>query len=509
MKPTSIPLSPLLFLLSFLLFVSTVESITLNKRTDPSNPRVLSLNLVRNSIPDPLVHDAQRRRWIEHKKKKRKRASDTNFINAVIDNEITLYAINITVGTPEQAFTVNIDTGSSDLWLNSAKSRLCRLRSQPCAHSGLYNANSSSSYAYVNSAFNISYAGGNSAAGDYATDTVRVAGRTVSDLQFGIGYQSTSPVAILGLGYPLNEAQSSNAGLSPYQNLPEKLAADSTIASNAYSIWLNDLDANTGNLLFGGVDRAQYEGDLVTVPVQTEDGVHAEFLVPLTDVQLDGQSVEDVPDSASPTSSSSSPSSSVSAIPALLDTGTTLMYLPDAMTEAIYEAVNAQFLQSQQVATVSCDLASQNINMTFRFADSVSINVPLNELVIDTQSGSDGSDGGTCQFGIAPAGRDTIILGDTFLRSAYVVFDIDNNEISLAQSKMNATDSDIVEIGSGPDAVPSAATATGGTTASETSSSAAPTSTETGSEGAGCVMVPSLMGVGVSVFLTVMLAVYM
>jgi hypothetical protein len=443
MKPTSIPLSPLLFLLSFLLFVSTVESITLNKRTDPSNPRVLSLNLVRNSIPDPLVHDAQRRRWIEHKKKKRKRASDTNFINAVIDNEITLYAINITVGTPEQAFTVNIDTGSSDLWLNSAKSRLCRLRSQPCAHSGLYNANSSSSYAYVNSAFNISYAGGNSAAGDYATDTVRVAGRTVSDLQFGIGYQSTSPVAILGLGYPLNEAQSSNAGLSPYQNLPEKLAADSTIASNAYSIWLNDLDANTGNLLFGGVDRAQYEGDLVTVPVQTEDGVHAEFLVPLTDVQLDGQSVEDVSDSASPTSSSSSPSSSVSAIPALLDTGTTLMYLPDAMTEAIYEAVNAQFLQSQQVATVSCDLASQNINMTFRFADSVSINVPLNELVIDTQSSSSSSDsnGGTCQFGIAPAGRDTIILGDTFLRSAYVVFDIDNNEISLAQSKMNATTS--------------------------------------------------------------------
>lgn len=508
MKPTTLPLSSfLLLILSLVLLLSSrAAAITLNKRTDDAPPAVLGLNLVRNHIPDPVAHDARRRRWIEHKKK-RKRA-DNNFINAEVDNEVTLYALNITVGSPEQRFTLNIDTGSSDLWVNSDSSRLCRLRSQPCETSGVYSANDSSSYAYVNSEFNISYAGGNSAAGDYATDTVRFAGKTVRSLQFGVAYHSSSPLAIMGLGYPLNEAQSANAGMTPYRNLPAKLAADGMISSNAYSIWLNDLDANTGNLLFGGVDHAQYVGDLVTIPVQRTDGVYAEFLVPLTDVQLDGQSVSGFSSSSSPTSSSS-PSSSAAAIPALLDTGTTLMYLPDDMTSTIYDAVNAQYDERQQAAVVSCDLASRGVNMTFRFADSVSIDVPIDELVLNTQSNTQGSSQGSdaCQFGIAPAGQDTIILGDTFLRSAYVVFDIDNNEISLAQSRMNATNSDIVEIGTGPNAVPSAATATGGVTSSETS--AAPTSTETGDEGAGCVMAPSLVGVGVSVFMAVMVGVYL
>ncbi|KAJ3502036.1 hypothetical protein NM208_g16809 [Fusarium decemcellulare] len=61
-----------------------------------------------------------------------------------------------------------------------------------------------------------------------------------------------------------------------------------------------------------------------------------------------------------------------------------------------------------------------------------------------------------CMFGIAPSPSSTSILGDTFMRSAYVVFDLENNEVSLAQSNFNATGSDIVEIGSGDGAVPAA-----------------------------------------------------
>jgi hypothetical protein len=49
-------------------------------------------------------------------------------------------------------------------------------------------------------------------------------------------------------------------------------------------------------------------------------------------------------------------------------------------------------------------------------------------------------------FGIAPTGAGTSVLGDTFLRSAYVVYDLDNNEISLAQSAFNATTSNVIEI---------------------------------------------------------------
>ena len=48
------------------------------------------------------------------------------------------------------------------------------------------------------------------------------------------------------------------------------------------------------------------------------------------------------------------------------------------------------------------------------------------------------------------------MLGDTFLRSAYVVYDLSNNEISLAQTNFNATKSNVMEIQSGTAGVPDA-----------------------------------------------------
>lgn len=49
--------------------------------------------------------------------------------------------------------------------------------------------------------------------------------------------------------------------------------------------------------------------------------------------------------------------------------------------------------------------------------------------------------------------------GDTFLRSAYVVFDLENEEISIAKALFNVTDSKIMEIGKGKGAVPEATAA--------------------------------------------------
>lgn len=53
------------------------------------------------------------------------------------------------------------------------------------------------------------------------------------------------------------------------------------------------------------------------------------------------------------------------------------------------------------------------------------------------------------------------MLGDSFLRSAYVVFDMDNNEISLANTNYNPSSDQIFEIGSdnGANAVPGATSA--------------------------------------------------
>ena len=76
----------------------------------------------------------------------------------------------VSIGTPSQSLLLQIDTGSSDIWVEVPESRLCRLRSEPCVTSGTYDNSSSSTYHYVNSLFNIQYGDGTQAVGDYATE---------------------------------------------------------------------------------------------------------------------------------------------------------------------------------------------------------------------------------------------------------------------------------------------------------------------------------------------------
>lgn len=320
------------------------------------------------------------------------------------------------------------------------------MASDPCALSGTYDANSSSTYEYVGSYFNISYVDGSFAAGDYVTDTFRLSKEEVTDLQFGVGYDSSSSQGILGIGYPDNEVQVARSGMKAYQNLPAKMAAEGLIASNAYSLWLNDVNSKTGNILFGGVDRSQYQGELVSMPIQKSGDSFNEFFITLTSLSLGSTTLQDD-----------------MALAVLLDTGSSLTYLPNSITDKIFDMVNAVYEENEGVAFVPCSLGDQTANMTFKFSEPASIAVPISELVLDFiditgRQLSFNNGVPACLFGIAPAGSSTNVLGDTFLRSAYTVFDLDNHEISLAQSKFNVSSTEILEIGIGDRAVPSTTT---------------------------------------------------
>lgn len=272
-------------------------------------------------------------------------------------------------------------------------------------------------------------------------DTFRFGGQTIKDLQFGIGYDSSSPEGILGIGYAINEVQVGRSGLAPYPNLPQKLVDDGKIGANAYSLWLNDLDASTGNILFGGVDTDKFHGELQTLPIIPEQGEYAEFIIALTGMGQDGKN---------------STLFSNQNIPVLLDSGSSLMYLPDGVVRTLlqkYKGFNARYEPSQQAIAVDCSLANEQGSLDFVFS-GVHISVPLDELVI-VAGYSRGQP--YCLFGIAPAGRSSVsVLGDTFLRSAYVVYDLDNNEISLAQTNFNSTSENIQEIQKGSNGVPNA-----------------------------------------------------
>ena len=329
------------------------------------------------------------------------------------------------------------------MWVNTADSELCSLPQDPCRPGGTYNRDDSSTAKDGGEGFNISYADGSGAAGDYVKDTFRIGSVSLSGFQFGVGEQSTSQRGILGLGYANNEVQVLRDGDDPYDNLPLKLKSDGHIDSAAYSIYLNDLEARRGSILFGGVDSAHYDGDLETLPIQSEGGEFTRLLVTLTKLELGGETVDDD-----------------MALAVLLDSGSSLTYLPNDVVAELYEAVGASFSQDDGLAFVACSERDSDKTVDFTFS-SPKISVSMDELVLDLSSNSEGlqlPDGeDACVFGIAPAGEGgTSVLGDTFLRSAYVVFDLENNQISLAQAKLNTSDSKVEGITSGKDGIPGA-----------------------------------------------------
>ncbi|KAE8307062.1 putative aspartic-type endopeptidase opsB [Aspergillus transmontanensis] len=417
-----------LVLLAACLGLQGTTALTLHRRDLPA---VVSLDIKRNNAVDPVARDRLRR--------KRDKTVEQN-----LDNEETLYFCNITLGTPKQSLRLVLDTGSSDLWCNAANSTLCSSRDQPCDASGSYDPSSSSSYAYASSDFNISYADGTGAAGDYVTDTIHIGGATVKDFQFGVGYSSSSAEGVLGIGYTTNEVQVGRLGKSAYANLPQAMVKNGLIQSNAYSLWLNDLGADTGSILFGGVNTEKYHGELQTLPIQTVNGVYSEFIIALTGVSLSS-------------ASSHHNYSSSDALPAavLLDSGSSLTYLPNSIVQDIYDDLGVTYESSSGVGYVPCSLAQQNINVTYTFSSPI-ITVGIDELVIDAGDLRFRNGARACIFGIVPAGDSTAVLGDTFLRSAYVVYDLSNNEISLANTNFNSTQDNILEIGTGDDSVPGA-----------------------------------------------------
>lgn len=366
----------------------------------------------------------------------------------VLTRQETLYFANVSVGTPPQSLRLHIDTGSSDMWTNAASSNLCSTRIEPCSISGTYDANSSSSYNFVSNDFNISYIDGSGALGDYVTDTLRIGRQELDAVQFGVGYQSSSPEGILGIGYPINEVQVNRNRKKAYDNVPVAMVNKGLIQSNAYSLWLDDLEASTGSIMFGGVDTDKFHGELQTLPIQKQFGQFREFVITLTGLAVSQNGQNRSIDTSLP-------------VPVLLDSGSSLTYLPNDIVQNLYTAFRVQYSPQAGTGFVPCSLASSGDILSFTFT-SPRIDVPMHELVINPGPNSDGSqqtfnDGtSACIFGIGPADGSTAVLGDTFIRSAYVVYDLSNNEISLAQTNFKSTSSKVLEIGTGSDSVPSA-----------------------------------------------------
>lgn len=361
------------------------------------------------------------------------------------------------------------------------------------------DASASSTYkTAVPDGFTIQYADGSGASGDYFTDDFTIGDITVSDLQMGIADRTAIGTGILGIGFELNEAAEKT-----YSNLVSAMVDQGKINTMAYSLYLNDYFSSTGSILFGGVDTEKFVGDLMAVPILTD--AQSKNYSSLT-VGLTGLSFS-FPNG---TTYNASLTAEDSGLKSILDSGTTLSYLPDAIAMSLFEAMGAyqdtSSSESTGLALVDCNL---DVSFTFAVNNSIAITIPSDELVIDALQGiplsSDVPFSSPCLFGIQSIGdtssdessgsssartADYALLGDTFLRSAYIVYDLDNLQIGLAPANLNSTSSNVQELKAGTSALPafsgvasqaaSSGSSTGTSTASHTATKGTGTSAASG-----------------------------
>ncbi|SMN20702.1 similar to Saccharomyces cerevisiae YDR144C MKC7 GPI-anchored aspartyl protease, member of the yapsin family of proteases involved in cell wall growth and maintenance [Maudiozyma saulgeensis] len=383
-----------------------------------------------------------------------------------ITNQATFYSVSLEIGTPEQNITVLVDTGSSDLWVSNSDNPYCQSNYQSstgisytdtidCDEYGTFDPDSSSSWSSNDTSFNIKYGDSTFASGVWGQDRLHLEDLNVTGLSFAVANRSNSTVGVLGIGLPGLEVTYTGSASTAYQydNFPMVLKRSGAIESNVYSLYLNELDATHGTVLFGAVDHSKYEAPLYTIPLINTLRANGFSSAVQFDVTLQGLGMTF-------DNGTSDKTLTTTAIPALLDSGTTLTYLPSSLVEIIANQIGASYSSRLGYYTVACPDSSSSssstldgVNLVFDFGGFY-INSTLENFLVQASAT-------TCLLGIVPQTAHSALLGDSFLSNAYVVYDLENKEISMAQAKYDVDSSDIEVVSSGASSIPSATKAPG------------------------------------------------
>jgi hypothetical protein len=133
------------------------------------------------------------------------------------------------------------------------------------------------------------------------------------------------------------------------------------------------VDDDTGSILFGGIDTTKISGPLISLPVQVDNstGLLEGFYVVMTSFSIsDPSGRETFTDQDT-------------AVPALLDSGTSFLQLPLGLANVVYNQV-AVVQNATYGLVVPCDLADVDATFTFGFGGSggAQIVVSLREFVV-------------------------------------------------------------------------------------------------------------------------------
>ncbi|KAG2220451.1 hypothetical protein INT45_004193 [Circinella minor] len=308
------------------------------------------------------------------------------------------YYGTVSVGTPSQKLKLNFDTGSSDLWFACIKCLSCGTTRTK------YNPYASISYTHTLGSWTITYGDGSTAGGHVGYDTVNLGGFNIKRQTLQLAsyrsqvFEDCPTDGILGLGF--NSIATIPHVVSPMENLIRQQLINQPIFSVYYG---KASEGGGGELLFGDYNPKHIAGNLTTIPIDKSEGFW-------------GVNVESI---------STGNETFGKNLTAIVDTGTTLLILPDDIAQTVAKKYNATD-NGNGTFKITCD-KSKLEPLVFTIANTKFM-VPPDSLIYVEQDKS-------CTAGFAYAGMPFTIIGGAFIKNHYIIFNVQVPHIQMAPSK--------------------------------------------------------------------------
>lgn len=360
--------------------------------------------------------------------------------------DAALYFTKLSIGTPPKDYYVQVDTGSDILWVNCAGCDTCPKKSTLGIDLTYYNVASSSTGKTVSCdedfctasssaeysdckhgipcPYSVAYGDGSTTAGYFVKDYI-----ILDQVSGNLQTTTTNGTVAFGCSSRQSGDQGSSSpavdGIIGFGEAKSSIISQLASAGKVKKIFSHCLDGINGGGIFaiGQVVQPTYK----TTPLLRNEP-HYNIMLKAIEV---GGIVVDLPTDYS---------RGASGIGTIIDSGTTLAYLPDE----VYGPLMRKVLAGQpnlRIHTVSshfkCFFYNGNVDdgfpvVKFVFEDSLTLTVHPHDYLFDLD------DGEVC-IGWQNKGmqtrdeRDIILLGDLVLSNKLVVYDLENHTIGWAE----------------------------------------------------------------------------
>lgn len=300
------------------------------------------------------------------------------------------YFVQVGLGSKGTKLYMLIDTGAGSSWVMGTD-----CTSEACKKHDTFGKDSSDTVSISDKDFSVAYGSGK-VKGKLATDTLSVAGLSMQ-YKFGLASTTSDEFSSFAFDGILGLSMGGGAGA----NFLETLASSGAVKSTVFAVSLSRAadDATSGEIKFGGTNSAKYTGDITYTPISAKGG---DWAIDLDDMSYDGNKA------------------GVGGKLAYIDTGTTYIFGPASLVDKLHSVVEGATKQGSSYS-VPCD-STTPITVTF---SGVDYEIPAKDWIAPKDSS------GKCSSNIygQEVVKDSWLMGATFLKSVYAVFDKDGKRI--------------------------------------------------------------------------------